>query len=351
MIDIDGLMIDDSISAYYYNPMVCTKKFIVLHYTANNGTKATAKGNANYFAGGSREASAHFVVDTGDIAYLCVPETAIAYAVGGTIYPATKGAKYYGICGNGNSISIEMVSCTDENGTYYIPEKTVQNALKLVRYLQSKYNIDNDHVIRHYDVNGKPCPWCWTDVQGYDGEKKWKAFKQSLATNIYVFDNPTPVTPIEEVPDVLYRVQVGAFREKANAETYIKQLNTIKVNGEYLKGYAVEVDGLYKIQVGAFRMRANAEMYRELINANKLNGEYLNSFIVFANKETINTSYCVRITADVLNVRTEPNADSKAVGALIYGGAYTIVAEQDGWGKLKSGLGWIKLSYTQKIAA
>ncbi len=351
MIEIDGLMIDDSISAYYYNPTVCTKKFIVLHYTANSGKKATAKGNANYFASGSREASAHFVVDTGNIAYRCVPETAIAYAVGGTIYPATKGAMYYGICGNGNSISIEMVSCTDDNGNYYIPEETINNALILVRYLQGKYNIDNDHVIRHYDVNGKPCPWCWTDVQGYDGEKEWKNFKNRLASNIYIFDKKEPVTPIEETPDVLYRVQVGAFSVKANADAYIKKLNTIKIQNEYIKGYAVKVGDLYKIQVGAFSVKANAELYAELINKNKIDGQFINGFVSTVNKEIINTSYCVRIVADVLNVRVEPNADSKCVGALLYNGVFTIVEEQNGWGKLKSGLGWIHLGYTERKAA
>ncbi len=351
MIDIDGLMIDDSIPAYYFNPTVCSKLFIVLHYTANSGTKATARGVANYFASGSREASAHFVVDTGDIAYLCVPEGAIAYAVGGTIYPATKGAKYYGICGNGNSISIEMVSCTDENGTYYIPEKTVQNALKLVRYLQSKYNIDNDHVIRHYDVNGKPCPWCWTDVQGYDGEKEWAAFKSRLASNLYVFDNPIPVTPIEKAPDIIYRVQVGAFRNRSGAEQYIEWLSELKVNGEPVKGYVVHVDEFYKVQVGAFRMKANAERYEQAIDAQKVHGYPIDSFIVIADKESINTSYCIKVTADVLNVRSEPDASSNATGALLYGGAYTIVEERNGWGKLKSGLGWINLYYTQKLAA
>jgi len=31
------------------------------------------------------------------------------------------------------------------------------------------------------------------------------------------------------------------------------------------------------------------------------------------------------------------------------GDAYTIVEEKGGWGKLKSGAGWIYLKYTQKI--
>lgn len=39
-----------------------------------------------------------------------------------------------------------------------------------------KYNIDADHVIRHYDVNGKPCPgiYGWNAETG--NESKWKNF-------------------------------------------------------------------------------------------------------------------------------------------------------------------------------
>ena len=31
------------------------------------------------------------------------------------------------------------------------------------------------------------------------------------------------------------------------------------------------------------------------------------------------------------------------------GQVYTIIDEKNGWGKLKSGAGWINLSYTQKL--
>lgn len=60
-------------------------------------------------------------------------------------------------------------------------------------------------------------------------------------------------------------------------------------------------------------------------------------------------SYVVRITTDVLNVRAEPNTSSTIVGTVYKGEAYTIVQEQNGFGKLKSGLGWISLEYTEKV--
>ena len=58
--------------------------------------------------------------------------------------------------------------------------------------------------------------------------------------------------------------------------------------------------------------------------------------------------YLIRVTATALNVRKGPST-SYAINTVIYkGGVYTIVAEDNGWGKLKSGAGWINLDYTEK---
>ena len=61
------------------------------------------------------------------------------------------------------------------------------------------------------------------------------------------------------------------------------------------------------------------------------------------------TGYVVRITADVLNVRKGPGTGYGIVTTVKEGQAYTIIAESNGWGKLKSGVGWIKLSYTERV--
>jgi hypothetical protein len=60
-------------------------------------------------------------------------------------------------------------------------------------------------------------------------------------------------------------------------------------------------------------------------------------------------NYKVRITADVLNVREEPNTKSKVVTTIKKNEVYTIVEESKTWGKLKSGAGWISLNYTEKV--
>ena len=59
--------------------------------------------------------------------------------------------------------------------------------------------------------------------------------------------------------------------------------------------------------------------------------------------------YLVKVTVDALNIRSAPGADSPITGCIRGGGVFTIVAESAGWGKLKSGAGWISLDYTAKV--
>jgi len=59
--------------------------------------------------------------------------------------------------------------------------------------------------------------------------------------------------------------------------------------------------------------------------------------------------YIVRITADELNVREGPGTNYPIVMTVHRGEAFTIVQQQNNWGFLKSGVGWICLDYTQKV--
>ena len=59
-------------------------------------------------------------------------------------------------------------------------------------------------------------------------------------------------------------------------------------------------------------------------------------------------SYKVKISAETLNVRSGPGSKYQAVGKVKKNEVYTIIDEQNNWGKLKSGAGWISLKYTKK---
>ena len=138
-------------------------KYIVIHYTANDGD--TDEGNANYFASRIIKASAHYFVDDDSVTQ-SVPDNYVAWSVGGTKYSnckTTGGGKYYTKCTNSNSISIELCD-TKKDGKIYPTKKTIDNAIELTRKLMKQYNIPSTNVIRHFDVTGKTCPayWCGT---------------------------------------------------------------------------------------------------------------------------------------------------------------------------------------------
>lgn len=56
---------------------------------------------------------------------------------------------------------------------------------------------------------------------------------------------------------------------------------------------------------------------------------------------------------DVLNIRKTPNARGVKTGSLEWDdpNSYTIIEEKNGWGRLKSDIGWINLHYTKKVDA
>jgi N-acetylmuramoyl-L-alanine amidase CwlA len=173
-------IINNSIRAKYDSGIrnVNTINSISIHYTANKGHTATARGNANYFhnlPNTAGKASAHYVVDDEEIIYQCVPDNYIANAIGGSKYndcAKTGGGTLHGVVTNRNNISIEMVSHSNANG-YYIPEETENRTIELVRDLLKRYpNIKT--VCRHFDVTGKYCSptHCLTP----EGEGRWKKF-------------------------------------------------------------------------------------------------------------------------------------------------------------------------------
>ena len=169
------LRINDSIRAKWYGGVRSTDSItaIVFHYTANVGMMASALGNAKYFESGSegRKASAHYIVDEGDVAYECVPLDSIAWSVGDG-----SGGTMGKLINNTNSVSIEMVSHT-KDGVSFIPEKTMENAGKLYRMLLKKLpNVK--HIARHYDVSLKLCPLPLIDAE------KWDAFRKEVTEGL-----------------------------------------------------------------------------------------------------------------------------------------------------------------------
>lgn len=143
-------------------------KYIVVHYTGNNGDTAFA--NTNYFKS-YRGASAHYFVDENNI-YQSIEDKNVAWHCGANSYK-------HPYCRNSNSIGVELCSYIT-NGKYAFKPKTVDNAVWLVKELMAKYKVPVTNVIRHYDVTGKLCPEPFVR-----DNKAWNEFKTRLIqTNI-----------------------------------------------------------------------------------------------------------------------------------------------------------------------
>lgn len=157
-------------------------KYIVLHYTANDGDKA--ENNAKYFQTARDPASsAHYFVDDNEIVQ-SVPDNCVAWSVGGNRYfdiEKTGGAKLYKKVTNANSISVEMCG-TKRDGKGTASEKTMRNAVSFCLELMKKYKIDIDHVVRHFDVNGKHCP------AYFMSDAAWEEFKDRIRNHNFETD-------------------------------------------------------------------------------------------------------------------------------------------------------------------
>lgn len=139
-------------------------KAVVIHYTANPGT--TAEANRNYFnrlpeLNARREkpvyASSHYIVGLEGEIIRCIPETEISYASNGR---------------NGDTLSIECCH-PKRNGKF--TKETYDSLVWLTSLICWNYNLEEENIIRHYDITGKNCPKYFVE-----NEHAWQQFKDDV---------------------------------------------------------------------------------------------------------------------------------------------------------------------------
>ena len=199
-------------------------KYIVIHYTANNGD--TAKNNADYFANNQNlSASAHYFVDENTV-WQSVKDTDTAWHCGSKVYN-------HPYCRNNNSIGIELCSRKDSNGNYYFKDETIKNAAELAKSLAGKYNIPAANIIRHYDVTGKMCP-----APMVNDISLWNRFKEMIFI---------PAKKLETGNDIVWELMNGKYKiEISDVKRAVNALDNAKNNKEFLSLYWI----LYKLVNG-----------------------------------------------------------------------------------------------------
>ena len=199
-------------------------KYLVIHYTGNNGD--TARGNVSYFANNKNlSASAHYFVDESGV-WQSVKDVDTAWHCGAKIYK-------HSYCRNSNSIGIELCSRKDSSGNYYFKDETIRNAAELTKSLMVKYNIPVANVIRHYDVTGKVCP-----APMVNDTSLWDKFKGIISV---------PAKTLETANDIIWELMNGKYKvEITEVDRAIKALGKAKNSTDYMSLYWI----LYKIVNG-----------------------------------------------------------------------------------------------------
>lgn len=162
---------------------------IVVHNTAND---ASARNEIAYMISNNQEVSFHYAVDDKEVVQ-GIPENRNAWHSGD------------GEHGTGNREGVAIEICYSKSGgdRFIQAEK---NAVELIVDILKRYGWGVDKVTKHQDYSGKYCPHRTLD-------NGWDRFIKMIEA---------------KMNSKLYRVQVGAFSNRANAE---KLLNELKSKG------------------------------------------------------------------------------------------------------------------------
>ena len=307
-------------------PYSMTPEYITVHNTSNS---ATAQNEITYMKNNNNATSYH----------VCIDEKYVIQAI-----PFNRNAWHAGDgstgTGNRKSIGIEIARSTSADQTLF--EEAEKNAAKYIATLLKQYGWTTAKVKRHKDWSGKNCPHKTI-------EKGWDRFVKMIQKELDALTKPATTTTTTTTSS---EFKVGQYGKDVVTKDSLNVLRTRNPKGEFL----ITIPKGTTIQVNYVMYQDNSVAKKgDLWGGVTYKGAtgFINLKYVEPVKEPVVTpgkavNYRVRITADSLNVRQQPNTNAKVTTTVKKDNVFTIVEEKDGWGKLKSGAGWINLSYTKK---
>ena len=204
----------------------------------------TAKQGCDYFATTDRECSANYVVGKDGSIGLSVEEKDRSWCSSSS-------------SNDHRAITIEVAS--DTTHPYAVTDKAYNALIKLVADICKRNGIkkllwkadksligqvDKQNMTVHRWFANKSCP----------GEYLYSRHSDIAAKVNALLDDSARETAQTPTTQTLYRVQVGAYSKKANADAMLE-----KIKKAGFDTYMVQVNGLYKVQVGAYAQKANAD--------------------------------------------------------------------------------------------
>ena len=145
----------------------------------------------------------------------------------------------------------------------------------------------------------------------------------------------TPATPVSSSESFTVKVKVDSLNIRKEASFDSAVVGTVKKGEVYT--ITKESNGLGKLKSGAGWISMGADYVEK-------------TGTITSTSTPASNEYKVKIVdCTTLNVRKGAGANHPVTTTVKAGGVYTIVEESNGWGKLKSGAGWISLKYTQRV--
>lgn len=207
MVEIKQQLVSESVANKRSYGKGNKKRYIIVHQTGNPSKGANAKMHARLQTNlNPRNGSWHVQVDD--------TEAIQSFDYDYNCWHAGVGKKL----GNLDTIGIE--SCINSDADYL---KVLENTADVVKQLMKKYDIPIENVTQHYDWSRKNCP---AQIRAGKDGITWAKFLDMVQK-----DNREVEVTLSS--DELYRVQIGAFANKENAERLAKELKA--------KGYPVYI--------------------------------------------------------------------------------------------------------------
>lgn len=278
-------------------PYSMTPEFIVVHNTAND---ATAQNEIKYMISNDNQVSFHFAVDDKEIVQ-GLPLDRNAWACGD------------GANGKGNRKGIQIEICYSKSGGARF-ENAEKNAAKFIAQLLKERGWGVDKVKKHQDFSNKYCPHRTLD-------KGWASFVNMIKDYLNELNKPVQSTQTSNI-SVGDKVKV-----KATATHYA----TGQSMASFVKGSAYEVT----------KVDGNKLLLSDIVS---WVWDYDVDKVESTTQSSSDNSFLVEIICDELNIRQQADFNSKVVGTVKKGEVFTIIGEENGLGKLKSGAGYISLN-------
>ena len=213
---------------------------------------------------------------------------AIIDGITGDVYqtlPWTMRSWHCGDSGNNTHISVEMCEPStitytrganwteDSNGknTRAVVKRTYNSAVQLFAKLCKDYNLNplKDGVILSHSEGYKrgiasghaDVEHIWSKL-GLSMNQFRKDVKAAMGSSSSVTESTSNKTTASGTSSTIYKVQIGAYISKANADAQLKKVKAKKIDATIVKS-----GSYYKVQVGAYKSKSNAEAQLKKVKA------------------------------------------------------------------------------------